>query len=521
LRQRAERRSAPRGGFAVLVAVLVAVASLCARLVAAQPSEGTIPLDAVCLRDATAGSAAERTLLLRALAIGVATAPRPHLRHGLDTARVQGTARRCGGRWTGPAVTLFYSTDRAALDRDGGVWQGRGFTANVSGGGVAAWRGLSAAVRPSVTFAENRAYRPLGGSPSATEFRDPADGSRIDMPYRFGGSSVAMLDPGESFVRFDAGPSGFGVTTEAQQWGPAHFYPLAAATEGAGFPRAFAEVRQVRIGIGALSAQWQFGGLEESGYSQRPPGNRSRWASAATGSLSLDGFPGLSAGATRFFHVRRTDSFDWNTVLLPFSGILKTQTNDSVVGGHNQLASVFVRAAPRGAGVEIYGELYREDHNYDLRDLIGEPDHASAWVLGLRRAWERGGRTRALTLERVNGRFSHITRIRPQAPIYVHNPITEGHTFRGQLLGSVAAMRGAGLAVAWDELAGQESRRYAVEIIPAGQSREGGGWRGQMHTLYVLRAGHALLWRRSVLSASARVEFGATRNVTLTFGRAP
>src|SRR5204862_44696 len=51
----------------------------------------------------------------------------------------------------------------------------------------------------------------------------------------------------------------------------------------------------------------------------------------------------------------------------------------------------------------------------------------------------------AITLEAVNARMTHLSRVREQAPPYVHSRIIEGHTQRGLLLGSWMAIGGGGM----------------------------------------------------------------------------
>jgi hypothetical protein len=78
-------------------------------------------------------------------------------------------------------------------------------------------------------------------------------------------------------------------------------------------------------------------------------------------------------------------------------------------------------------------------------------------LLGLQRALVRGtGQSATLTSVRaevVNARVTRITQVRQQTGVYGHAPITQGHTQRGQLLGSVAAMGGAGSQFAVDRYA--------------------------------------------------------------------
>ena len=187
------------------------------------------------------------------------------------------------------------------------------------------------------------------------------------------------------------------------------------------------------------------------------------------------------------FHQRWTrDGATLSTAMEPFSALLKDRVKQNAAET-NQVASIFARVAPPGSGVEVYGELYREDHNYNLRDLIGEPDHASAYTVGLRRAWLTDERVvRAITIEAANGRISPIQRIRSQAPIYIHTALTEGHTFLGQPLGSSAVFGGGGITAVVEQIAAQRS--YSVEggLRRTVQQYEGGIYGGRLSGFYEL-----------------------------------
>jgi len=456
-----------------------------------------MPLATLCADDATAGSPVERTLLLGSLispgrtssllrplrdatADGIADSLRQHFGSTKD--------RSCGGMWTRPSLYLWYSSSAAHQDRDGAVWQGRGATISLTGG-IRVRKGLvSLALRPLAFYSENRSFRPRPAPLGANDFRDPAWGGTIDVPYRFGDRSFGRIDPGESFARVQWRDAALGVTTASQHWGPAHFYPFMLGTEGPGYPRMFAEARQVSVGIGVATAHWQVGLLEASPYAGLAPGERSRIASAFIASFSPRPFPALELGAARFFHVRRTPgALNLSTATLPFSGLLKNQSRDVVVGGFNQLASAFFRLAPAGIGVETYGEFFREDHNANFRDLIAEPDHASGYTLGLRRTWNGASGLSSLTIEHANARISHLIRVRGQSPIYTHNPITEGHTYRGQPMGSSAMLGGGGTVLSWSLLRGERSLELAYERRAGAQNAEGGTWNGNTNGAHVFR----------------------------------
>jgi hypothetical protein len=124
--------------------------------------------------------------------------------------------------------------------------------------------------------------------------------------------------------------------------------------------------------------------------------------------------------------------------------------------GDNQLASVFFRWAIPKARVEAYAEYGREDHSWNLRDFWLEPDHDAALLFGLQRVWTRqDGSLTALRVERLNTRISHLTVSSLQSPWYAHFNVREGHTLRGQALGSAGGFGGGAATIAVDRYDGR------------------------------------------------------------------
>jgi hypothetical protein len=164
------------------------------------------------------------------------------------------------------------------------------------------------------------------------------------------------------------------------------------------------------------------------------------------------GMPGLELGGSRFFHIPWPgDGVRAEHVLRPCQGLLKSGLCDPDGLGENQLASVFARWTFPASGFEIYGEFAREDHNHDVRDLVLEPDHNSAYLLGFQRVWMRDpSHWLALRAEVVNADVSHLQNVRPQSYFYQHSTARQGHTHRGQLLGSPAVHGGGGAILAAD-----------------------------------------------------------------------
>lgn len=82
---------------------------------------------------------------------------------------------------------------------------------------------------------------------------------------------------------------------------------------------------------------------------------------------------------------------------------------------------------------------------------LKEPDYARAYSLELRRMWNvTSAGFDALQFETMNYEASELLRSRPTPVTYVHNIIAQGHTNRGQLLGSpLGAGAAAGSSINW------------------------------------------------------------------------
>lgn len=357
---------------------------------------------------------------------------------GRDTARL-------AFRWLPFVSQTIFNSALPAGNNDGALWAGRGLTVAAEGGFSARAGALSVTVYPTAFWAQNAPFELISnGQGGRLSYGDPTMLPTIDRPQRFGDQAYARVDPGQSTARLDIRALGVGGSTANRAWGPALESPLLLGNNAPGFPHLFAGTgRPVSVGIGVIQALAIWGKGSPSDYAvDRTTG---RYIAAAVGTFSPRGTPDLELGAARFYHIASTAGLPRRFWLRAFDGILKTSlASGNNPGGDdpedNQLASIFFRWAFPGEGFEFFGEYGREDHNWNVRDLAGQPDHDAGYLLGLQRVWRGEGKYTGVRAEVLNTRLSHLYQALPQAAWYTHS--SQSHTERGQTLGAPGAVGG-------------------------------------------------------------------------------
>jgi hypothetical protein len=359
-----------------------------------------------------------------------------------------------------PALTSYYNSSFPFGGNDGPVWQGRGLTVAASAGIAAHYGPVSLVLAPQVFWAQNTSFTlRANGLSEGHRFEDGASPGEIDLPQRFGDGSYARLDPGQSTLRLDTHGVAIGASTANEYWGPATRMPIILGNNAAGFPHLFVgTAKPVTVGIGRLHGRVLWGRLGQSEYSPMPADSAVRFATGFNLVFTPRGAPGLELGAARFFHVIWDDEGLSSTdILRPFGAVLKANSADpddqnARERAVNQLASVYFRWVLPRSGFEFNGEYGREDANWDLRDLLLEPDHSGAYMLGLRKVWgdSTAEHLTSMRVELLNAEASRLAQIRPQGSFYRHVYLRQGHTQLGQVLGSYNGFGGGGAQLAVD-----------------------------------------------------------------------
>lgn len=348
-----------------------------------------------------------------------------------------------------PEIRNYWNSAYPRGQNDGAVWQGRGFTTQVTAGGYVKYGPLTATFRPSLIYNENRdfklavaadparsvyayAFQPVGGP-------DPA----IDLPQQFGPDAFTTFDWGETSVRLDWRGLTAGVSNEPMWWGPGIQNGIVLSNNAPGFLHGFLGTRRpVNIGIGKIEVDLVWGRLSESGYFDTVDTNDTRFFTGIVFDFEPKPLPGLYLGASRVFMQDIPEGgLPFSDYFLVFQGVTKdsqaTPDNPSGNDERDQLISVFARWLLPESGFEAYVEFSRNDHNADVRDFLLEPGHSEGYTLGFQKA---------LTLSdnryvRLLGELTHLERSktllgRPTPVYYIHGIVRQGYTQRGQVLGA-------------------------------------------------------------------------------------
>ena len=474
---------------------------------------------------------------LRVLQVAGMTTPYPWSIRGfspreitrLVSADTAGPWRLAAGLKLGPAVVgpitlrLLLNSAYPYGANDGPVWAGRGLTSSITGGISGRGGPFSFTLAPHAFRAENADFD-LPPPPSGTSpFGQPgAAADAIDLPQRFGDQPYGRLDPGASTIRFDSRAVTVGISTANGWIGSATEYPFLLGTNAGGFPHVFAGTGEpLNLWVARIHSRVAWGKLNQSDYSPVTGSTRytspaqsgtERLATHATLVVLPRGVPGLELGVARFIHVPyRIGEPGMSFWTKPFKTIFlrNEYAQGDSLGADNQLAAAFFRWVFPRAGFELFGERGYEDHFYDRRDLLQRPEHEREYSLGFQKILrKRPSALDVLKGELMNAQF-------PSA-IYVHGQLRQGHTQRGQILGSSAGFQaGAASVVSWTRYAPTSRTSFAFRRIVHGQQGVYGNTgvvTGRSPDVIVAAAVERTRMRRTV-------DYGARMEVMQNFNR--
>ena len=207
-----------------------------------------------------------------------------------------------------------------------------------------------------------------------------------------------------------------------------------------GFPHLdLGTARPVWIGIGRAELRLFWGRLQESAYFDTNPNNNGRLFSGGVLGYAPRWIPGLTIGLTRVFYQTWASLgvSDFTDIFRRFlKGAFATPSNPQASDKRDQLLSLVARWTLPAAGFQAYVEWARNDHSWDVRDFVLQPDHSRAYTIGFQQLLR--GRTARW---RLRGEFTTLGRpstlLARATPVYYeHDAARQGYTNNGQIIGA-------------------------------------------------------------------------------------
>jgi hypothetical protein len=345
---------------------------------------------------------------------------------------------------------------------DNSMVQSKGYQSMVSGGVFAKIGPLSIQLRPEYVYASNDAFDGPERISNDIKFQESYARlvyNKIDNPSQFGTGSYTEGSWGQSSIRLNFDPVSFGLSSENLWWGPGVKNSLIMTNNASGFKHlTLNTTRPVDVYIGKIETQIIAGRLESSGigvpeglpasysslYLTKP--NDWRYLSGIAFTFQPKWVSGLSLGFNRVFMVYRKEMGNSFADYLPiFNAVNKNKYQDPSTGydaedaaKRDQYFSLYAKWTMPESKAEVYLEYGRNDHAFNTRDYLVEPEHSRAYVAGFRKL---------VTLPRVDeyiqfgAEFTQLESPRTAtiraAPVwYSHHQVVAGYTNKGQVLGA-------------------------------------------------------------------------------------
>jgi hypothetical protein len=238
-----------------------------------------------------------------------------------------------------------------------------------------------------------------------------------------------------------------------------------------GFPRLeIGTAAPLRTPIGDFAGTLSAGQIGQTPWApEERTGSRSgsffeaRWRPFADSTLEF--------GGARFYH-RDWEGVRLDDLIIPFGSLFFDAQTFAGGAADNQLLSVFATARLASVGLELFAEFGLNDRQEDFRGFLVEAEHNSAWLLGLRRRWRAPNDVHwTLDATAVSGRVPAILQFRGQATFYEHSPVRQGHTNRGQLLGTRLLERTGGAELVLERATSAGATRVLLGTRDLQQSR--------------------------------------------------
>ena len=324
---------------------------------------------------------------------------------------------------------------------DGLVIPAAGFQQYLSGGFFVKIGPLSVQLKPEYVFAANPEF--LDGNDQIASSRyisyiSTGTSYGADLPTYYEGTNFQAFGIGQSSVRLTVGPASLGISNENLWWGPGRNNSLLMSNTARGFKHLTLNTsRPIVTPVGNFEGQIISAKLQNS----RSPLNAAksqdwRYLSGMVLNYQPKWIKGLSLGLTRVFQIYNSDIDGIGDYLPLFQPFEKKNTLEDSKR-RDQLSSVFARFIFKEAQAEVYAEFARNDHSFNIRDFIQEPQHSRAYIFGFQKLIPLDiGEQSILFSAEVSQLSQPLNKVLRDAGTWYTHEINQGYTNYGEVIGA-------------------------------------------------------------------------------------
>jgi len=356
-----------------------------------------------------------------------------------------------------------YNTHHPYGWNDGSMIPARGYESQLSFGASLKKGLVSFQLRPEMVYAQNASFSTFPSQQSDSIWKSYYESvlNVSDAPERFGQGQYLKIFPGQSYFKLNYRKLSLGLSTENLWWGPGIRNSLLMSNNAPGFAHlSFNSSQPLVSSIGSFEWQLISGKLKASDILPDttrkfngeplyvPKQNGDRYINGIIATWQPKWTKGLFVGFSRIFYQYQSEvPANLNGYLPVIGKLFKKKLPDEDQKRRDQMISFFFRLVLEKEKAELYGEFGRNDHSLDIRDLLDEPEHSRAYILGFAKTFEGKRKDLELFSEITNLQMSSTTRLRAQESWYTHYQVRHGYTNEGQVVGAGIGPGGASQTV--------------------------------------------------------------------------
>jgi hypothetical protein len=335
---------------------------------------------------------------------------------------------------------------------DGPMVPSKGIQQYISGGFFVKAGPIEAQYRPEYVWSQNNRFQ-----------NPPVRNQFIDHPERMGQSNYKKTFLGQSYVKLNLGPISTGFSNENIWWGPGMKNAIIMSNNAPGFGHFTLNTNKpIHTRLGSFEGQLVSAKLKRSGFMYPknydgvwPPiagdvipdtADRGAFHSYFTGvaiTYQPRWTPGLFLGVTRVAQGSGEPESvrDYLSVFnLASKQRIKQEGSEYNKTNRNQIISIFARYLFKEAHAEVYTEIGRDDHWWDLEDLLTRPRHFTVYLAGVRKIYQLSGKDRWLQVSseytKIQAPYDNLVRLNFNQMSFYQHSNGVGWTHNGQVLGA-------------------------------------------------------------------------------------